>query len=88
MLFMKIILQSTFSSFKNSPSRISIMYGYEDPVFRQKEVISPDYLPDHLPHREKEIKAISSIINSAFKILQVFRTYSSLAHLELEKRLL
>ena len=43
------------------------MYGYEDPVFRQKEVLSPDYLPDHLPHREKEIKAISSIINSALK---------------------
>jgi cell division control protein 6 len=43
------------------------MYGYEDPVFRQKEVLSPDYLPDYLPHREKEIKAISSIINSALQ---------------------
>jgi len=41
------------------------MYGYEDPVFRQKEVLSPDYLPDHLPHREREIKAISSLINQA-----------------------
>jgi len=27
----------------------------------------PDYIPDHLPHREKEIKAVSSLINSALK---------------------
>jgi len=43
------------------------MYVSEDPVFRQKEVLFPDYIPDHLPHREKEIKAVSSIINSALK---------------------
>ena len=43
------------------------MYVSEDPVFRQKEVLFPDYIPDHLPHREKEIKAISSVINSALK---------------------
>ncbi len=41
------------------------MYVSEDPVFRQKEVLFPDYIPDHLPHREKEIKAISSVINTA-----------------------
>ncbi len=41
-----------------------IMYVSEDPVFRQKEILSPDYLPDHLPHREKEIKAVPFIINS------------------------
>ncbi len=43
------------------------MYLPEDPVFRQKEVLFPDYIPDHLSHREKEIKVISSIINSALK---------------------
>ncbi len=43
------------------------MYVSEDPVFRQMEVLFPDYIPDHLPHREKEIKAVSSIINSALK---------------------
>ncbi len=43
------------------------MYVSEDPVFRQKEVLFPDYIPDHLPHREKEIKAVSSMINSALK---------------------
>ncbi|WP_290623965.1 MULTISPECIES: Cdc6/Cdc18 family protein [unclassified Archaeoglobus] len=43
------------------------MYSHEDPVFRQKEVLFPDYIPDHLPHREKEIKAVSSLINSALK---------------------
>ena len=41
------------------------MYVSGDPVFRQKEVLFPDYIPDHLPHREKEIRAISSIINLA-----------------------
>lgn len=43
------------------------MQGYEDPIFREKEILSPDYLPDHLPHREKEIKAISSLINDALR---------------------
>jgi len=43
------------------------MYPVEDPVFRQKEVLFSDYIPDHLPHHEKEIKAISSLINSALK---------------------
>lgn len=40
---------------------------HEDPVFRFREVLSPDYLPDHLPHREKELEAISSLINDALK---------------------
>jgi hypothetical protein len=43
------------------------MYVSKDLVFRQKEVLFPDYIPDHLPHREREIKAVSSIINSALK---------------------
>jgi len=63
----KLTLQSTLPTFKNYHSEISIMYGYEDLVFRQKEVLFPDYIPDNLPHREKEIKAISSIINDALK---------------------
>jgi len=37
----------------------------EDPIFKFREVLTPDYLPDNLPHREKELKAISSIINEA-----------------------
>jgi len=41
------------------------MYACEDPVFRQKEVLYPDYIPDH--HREREIKAISSLISLALK---------------------
>ena len=41
------------------------MYACEDPVFRQKEVLYPDYIPDH--HREKKIKAISSLISLALK---------------------
>jgi cell division control protein 6 len=39
------------------------MCSHESPVFRRKEVLSPNYLPDHLPHREGEIKTISQIIN-------------------------
>jgi Cdc6-like AAA superfamily ATPase len=35
----------------------------EDPIFRFKEVLTPNYTPDHLPHREKELKTISSLIN-------------------------
>lgn len=58
------------------------MYPYEDPVFRQKEVLFPDYIPDHLPHREKEIKAVSSILNSALKNPANIRTSSSLARRE------
>ncbi len=30
------------------------MYSVEDPVFRQKEVLFPDYIPDHLPPPRKE----------------------------------
>ncbi len=60
-------LQYTPPIFKNSSRPILIMYVGEDPVFRQKEVLFPDYIPDHLPHREKEIKSVSSIINSALK---------------------
>jgi cell division control protein 6 len=41
--------------------------NYEDPIFRFKEVLSPDYLPDHLPHREREIRAISETISLALR---------------------
>ena len=35
---------------------------YEDPIFRYREVLTPSYLPDHLPNRMDEIKFISQII--------------------------
>lgn len=35
---------------------------YQDPIFRYKEVLSPDYIPDHLPNRMDEIKAVSQLI--------------------------
>jgi len=62
------------------------MYACDDPVFRQKEVLYPDYIPDNLPHREREIKIISQLINSALKILQVYQTSSFMAHQALEKQ--
>ncbi len=34
----------------------------KDPIFKHKEVLSPDYLPDHMPNRMNEIKTISQII--------------------------
>jgi cell division control protein 6 len=38
---------------------------YDDPIFRFREVLTPDYISDHLPHRERELKAISSLIDDA-----------------------
>ena len=35
---------------------------YEDPIFRYREVLTPSYLPDHLPNRMDEIKFISQMI--------------------------
>jgi len=39
------------------------MYGeYQNPIFKYKEVLSPGYIPDHLPNRMDEVKAISQLI--------------------------
>lgn len=39
------------------------MFGEsQDPIFRYREVLSPRYLPDHLPHRMDEIGTISRLI--------------------------
>ncbi len=35
----------------------------ENSIFRFREVLTPNYTPDHLPHRENELKTISSLIN-------------------------
>ncbi len=35
----------------------------EGAIFRLKEVLNPNYNPDNLPHREKELKTISSLIS-------------------------
>lgn len=37
----------------------------EDPIFKFREVLTPSYIPDNLPHREEELKAISSLVNDA-----------------------
>ncbi len=31
-------------------------------IFKNREVLMPDYVPDHLPHREEEIKRLASIL--------------------------
>lgn len=36
--------------------------NYQNPIFKYKEVLYPDYIPDHLPHRMDEIKVISELI--------------------------
>lgn len=35
---------------------------YQDPIFKYKEVLSPSYIPNHLPNRMDEIKTISQFI--------------------------
>lgn len=39
----------------------------KDSIFKFKEILSPDHLPDNLPQREEEIKKISSLINQTLK---------------------
>lgn len=39
----------------------------KDSVFKDKDVLSPHYLPQNLPHREKEIEKIMKIIAPALK---------------------
>ncbi len=44
------------------------MYDYyQDPIFKGREVLAPDYVPDHLPNRMDEIGFISQIINEFLK---------------------
>jgi len=37
------------------------------PVFKDKEVLRSTYTPDHLPHREDQIKAMAYILVSALR---------------------
>ena len=36
--------------------------NYGDPIFKYREVLTPDYLPDHLPNRMEEVRSISQLI--------------------------
>ena len=36
-------------------------------IFRNRAVLSPDYIPERLPHREREIRALGSIVAQALK---------------------
>lgn len=36
-------------------------------VFRDRDVLSPDYIPDRLPHREEEIRSLGSVLAQALK---------------------
>jgi len=40
---------------------------YTDSIFKHREVLSPNYLPDNLPNRMEEIKGISRIIHDALE---------------------
>lgn len=46
----------------------------ENSIFRFREVLTPNYTPDHLPHRENELKTISSLINGVLHdhIINIF----------------
>lgn len=44
------------------------MYGeYQNPIFKYKEVLSPGYIPDHLPNRMDEIKTLSELIHESLE---------------------
>ena len=36
-------------------------------IFRNRDILSPDYIPERLPHREKEIKAVGSVVAQALR---------------------
>jgi cell division control protein 6 len=36
-------------------------------IFRNRDILSPDYIPDKLPHRENEIKRVASILAPALR---------------------
>ena len=36
-------------------------------IFRNRDILSPDYIPDRLPHRENEIRKLGSILAQALK---------------------
>ncbi len=39
----------------------------ESKIFRNRDILSPDYIPDRLPHRENEIRRLGSIVAQALK---------------------
>ena len=36
-------------------------------IFKEKDVLSPHYLPETLPHREREIEAVMKLVSAAIK---------------------
>ncbi|WP_110138736.1 Cdc6/Cdc18 family protein [Hyperthermus butylicus] len=36
-------------------------------IFRNRDILSPDYIPDRLPHRENEIRKVASVLAQALK---------------------
>ena len=36
-------------------------------IFRNRDILSPDYIPDRLPHREEQIKRVGSVLAQALK---------------------
>jgi cell division control protein 6 len=45
------VLEDVFEKFLHGPC-----------IFKDREALRPDYVPDHLPHREEQIKRIGSIL--------------------------
>lgn len=41
--------------------------NYLDPISKHREVLTPGYLPDHLPNRMEEIKIIETMVKAAFQ---------------------
>jgi cell division control protein 6 len=44
-----------------------IFQSCESPIFKNKNVLSPHYIPQHLPYREDEIKEIARTLSPALK---------------------
>ena len=57
----KDFLENLFDNFLKGPT-----------IFKNREVLRPDYIPDHLPHRNDQIKEIGIIEGSQGKtVLQI-----------------
>ena len=41
--------------------------NYQDPIFRKRETLLPDYVPEHLPNRTTEIETISQLIKESLE---------------------
>ncbi len=39
----------------------------ESRIFRNRDILSPDYIPDRLPHREEEIRRVGSVLAQALR---------------------